>query len=205
MAYTFALICTLLCIVLIACEQKSSCLQPLKVRLIPLKYPKYNRQDYGDWITTNCRDTRDRVLLEESLIAPVFKTSKNCTIVSGLWYDPYSGLEFTKANDMDVDHFVPLENAHISGGYLWDKDKKHRYANDIIHSDHLIAVSKTMNRQKKAKGPDQWKPPNRHYWCAYAEQWTQIKKRWDLSATTAEWAALEEMAIRCSYSCEGSK
>ena len=35
------------------------------------------------------------------------------------------------------------------------------------------------------------------YWCDYAVDWVQIKVDWGLSATKAEWAALQEMIAAC--------
>jgi hypothetical protein len=97
-----------------------------------------------------------------------------------------------------VDHFIPLYNAHNSGGWKWDKDKKATYANFMTDPDHLIAVQSSVNRSKGADGPDQWKPPDKTYWCEYATDWIRIKKTWDLSVTTSESNALNEMLATCN-------
>jgi hypothetical protein len=34
-------------------------------------------------------------------------------------------------------------------------------------------------------------------WCAYARVWDQIKSKWHLSASRAEWDALVAMAATC--------
>ncbi len=54
---------------------------------------------------------------------------------------------------------------------------------------HLIAVTASANRKKGARGPEEWKPTNRGYWCDYAIDWVQIKTDWDFSATKAEWGS----------------
>ena len=62
---------------------------------------------------------------------------------------------------------------------------------------HLIAVTASANRKKGARGPEEWKPANRGYWCDYAIDWVQIKADWDLSVTNAEWEAVQEMLGTC--------
>ena len=53
------------------------------------------------------------------------------------------------------------------------------------------------NRSKGARGPEEWKPPDPTYWCRYAVDWITIKYEWDLTATSAEFAALEGMLANC--------
>tara|TARA_Y100000588_G_C13923441_1_gene782503 strand:+ start:364 stop:678 length:315 start_codon:yes stop_codon:yes gene_type:complete len=92
---------------------------------------------------------------------------------------------------------VPLKAAHDSGGWAWDENKKASYANEMEYGDHLIAVTASANRQKGARGPDEWKPTNQVYWCDYAVDWVQIKVDWGLSATQAEWIAIQDMLDTC--------
>ena len=92
---------------------------------------------------------------------------------------------------------IPLKNAHDSGAWTWDRDKKAAFANEMSYADHLIAVTASANRSKGSRGPDGWKPANKGYWCDYAVDWVQIKADWDLSVTNAEWEALQEMLGTC--------
>ena len=160
--------------------------------------PKYDRDHWSHWKDYNgdCVNTRHEVLIEES-VAPV-KFDGACKVSTGEWHDPYSGRVFYEAKSLDVDHFIPLYNAHNSGGWKWDKDKKATYANFMTDPDHLIAVQSSVNRSKGADGPDQWKPPDKTYWCEYATDWIRIKKTWDLSVTTSESNALNEMLATCN-------
>ena len=53
------------------------------------------------------------------------------------------------------------------------------------------------NRSKGSKGPEEWKPPERDYWCQYAIDWVTIKNTWELTANDAEEASLAEMLETC--------
>jgi len=171
----------------------------LKISEITTDLPDYDRDDWKHWIDKDrdCQNTRHEVLIEESLKAATFKSDKQCQVATGEWLAPYTSVIVTDATKLDVDHMVPLKNAHDSGGWAWDKDKKAAYANEMGYADHLIAVTASANRKKGARGPEEWKPANQDYWCDYAIDWVQIKVDWGLSATKAEWAALQEMLKTC--------
>ena len=100
-------------------------------------------------------------------------------------------------SDLDIDHMVPLYNAHKSGAWRWTPERKREYANYLEYPGHLIAATASANRQKGAKGPEEWRPPDESYWCRYALDWASIKAQWGLTATEPEAAALLEMAATC--------
>ena len=120
-----------------------------------------------------------------------------CSVSTGKWYGFYTGQYYYNASDLDIDHFIPLKNAHQSGGYNWSTAKKEEFANYRLDPDNLIAVNLSANRSKGAKGPDEWKPSNTDYWCEYAYDWIRIKDYWNLTATQAEWDALVSMINTC--------
>ena len=161
--------------------------------------PKYSRRQWRHWVDEDrdCQKTRDEVLIAESLKPVTFKTEKRCKVETGFWICPYTGKTFTNPRKLDVDHMVPLGNAHASGGWRWDRATKRRYANHLGASEHLIAVSASANRAKGARGPDAWKPPSLAYWCQYAIDWKSIKYEWGLRMTPAEEAAVETMLKTC--------
>lgn len=171
----------------------------LAVAEIPYDLPDYDRGDWKHWIDEDrdCQNARHEVLIHESQIRVQFKDDRKCQVATGEWYDPYTGDTLTDATKLDVDHMVPLKNAHDSGGWAWDKERKADYANYMVYEDHLIVVTASANRKKGARGPDGWKPSNKGYWCDYATDWIDIKVKWDLSATKAEWVALQEMLGTC--------
>ena len=171
----------------------------LAVAEVPTDLPDYDRGDWKHWVDEDgdCQNARHEVLVHESLVDVKFKEPNNCQVATGEWLDPFTGETITDATKLDVDHMVPLKNAHDSGGWAWNKDRKKAYANYMMYEDHLIAVTASANRKKGAKGPEDWKPSNEAYWCDYAKDWIEIKSQWKLTTTNAEWTALEEMTETC--------
>ncbi len=161
--------------------------------------PDYNRDDWNHWIDENgdCQNTRHEVLIEESQETVTYTSSTYCSVSTGKWYGFYTGQYYYNASELDIDHFIPLKNAHQSGGYNWTSAKKEEFANYRLDPDSLIAVNLSANRSKGAKGPDEWKPSNTDYWCEYAYDWIRIKDYWNLTATQAEWDALVSMIDTC--------
>jgi hypothetical protein len=157
--------------------------------------PKYNRSDYGGWIDADgdCQRTRSEVLVEESSTSVSFKTSRKCKVTTGTWSDPFSGRTFTDPSVLDIDHVVPLKEAHQSGAWKWNRDKKRRYANYMADKDHLMAVYRSENRSKGYKDPAEWLPSNTAYRKVYAKIWIGIKNRWGLTADLREIGALKQI------------
>ena len=141
---------------------------------------RYNRDDWGDWIDEDKDglNTRHEVLARESLIKPLISNNR---VISGKWYDKFTGKYFTNARDLDIDHLVPLKNAYESGASNWSKEKKNEYYNYMKNENHLIAVSKGANRSKGDKSPVEWLPPNKEYQCEYVREWYKIKTDWGLT------------------------
>ena len=171
----------------------------IAVAEVPAGIPDYDRDDWRHWTDEDrdCMNTRHEVLLEESLGEVTFKDSRRCSVLTGEWYGAFTSRTFTDASDLDVDHFVPLSNAHRSGAWGWSAEKKRMFANSLDDPGHLIAVENSANRAKGDKGPERWRPSNRAFWCEYAETWARIKHEWDLTATSAEASALKEMLGTC--------
>jgi hypothetical protein len=160
----------------------------------------YNRDaDFGGWIDVDgdCQNTRAEVLIAESRAPVTFTRRSDCTVATGLWRDPWSGITTTTAHAFDIDHTVPLANAWRSGAWAWSPARRVAYANDLADPGHLIAIDASENREKGDDGPDAWRPPNPRSWCRYAITWDRIKAKWRLTATAAEWTALVQMAATC--------
>ena len=161
--------------------------------------PVYSRDDWRHWTDEDgdCQDTRNEVLLAENLVDATYRSDRRCRVASGQWFAPYSSTVVTVPSDLDIDHMVPLANAHKSGAWQWSPERKRLYANYLDDPSHLIAVTASANRSKGAKGPDEWKPPDGSYWCQYAVDWITVKFDWELTATPEEFVALDQMLATC--------
>lgn len=151
----------------------------------------YRREElFGKWedLDRDCRNTRAETL-EHSSLAPV---DQACTIHEGKWFDPYTGDTLTRAQDLDIDHVVPLKEAWVSGAFAWTREERVAFANA---PEVLLAVSKGPNREKGDKDPSRWLPPDTAFHREYAARWTRIKLRFHLSADADERSALSELGV----------
>ncbi|MDU0356296.1 hypothetical protein RS130_22555 [Paraglaciecola aquimarina] len=86
----------------------------------------YDRKDWPHWldIDKDCQNTRHEILLRTSTKVVSFKSDKQCNVLAGEWYDPYSSEVFTTSKELDLDHIVPLKFAHGHGASNWSREKK---------------------------------------------------------------------------------
>ena len=105
--------------------------------------PQYDRAEWRHWIDedSDCQDTRQEVLIEESRIEITFTSDGICRVSQGQWFGAYTGTTVTEPGELDIDHFVPMANAHRSGGWAWTSEQKKAFANSLDDPDHLIAVT----------------------------------------------------------------
>jgi hypothetical protein len=154
----------------------------------------YSRARFPHWTERGGCNTRERVLDRDGrdvLVGP------DCAATGGRWLSPYDEVTVTEPAAVDVDHVVPLANAWRSGADRWPATKREAFANDLNHLE-LLAVSRASNRAKGDQAPDQWRPPNRSFWCVYARAWVDVKSAWTLTATRTERRALEQMLSTCA-------
>lgn len=171
----------------------------IRVAEVPANLPKYERGDWRHWVDADgdCQDARQETLIAESQGAVRYERADECRVASGDWLGAYTGERFSNPRELDIDHMVPLANAHRSGAWQWDKARKREYANYLERGNHLIAVKASANRGKSDKGPEDWQPPRQEYHCQYATDWVDIKRRWGLTATPREADALRDMLAGC--------
>ena len=168
------------------------------VSAVPSALPDYDRNDWKHCADRDCQDARNEVLIAESRTSVAYRSDRKCRVAAGEWLAPYTNTIVTDPGRLDVDHMVPLGNAHDSGAWQWSANQRERYANYLEDPQHLIAVTAGANRSKGARGPDQWKPEDRTYWCQYATDWITIKSTWELTVTQQEHTALVQMLNTCA-------
>lgn len=164
----------------------------------PATHTGYNRDYFSAWIDADgdgC-NTRAEVLIAESQTA--IGSRGTCTITTGSWTSAYDGASFTDASKLDIDHFVPLNEAWLSGAYDWDSQTRISFGNDLGYGPSLLAVSASSNRSKSDKDPAQWMPALQGYFCDYAATWVAVKWRWNLSVDSLERMSLQSVLAGCS-------
>lgn len=157
----------------------------------------YSRKSWPHWIDADkdCQNTRAEILIRDSIGDVKFKRNRGCNVSWGRWFGPYTGETFTKASDVDIDHIVPLEHAHRTGGGTWSRERKRQFAND---PENLLTVDDSTNQAKGSKGPARWKPPRKAYWCEYARRWRRIKGKYGLTISVPEERSIRVMERTCS-------
>lgn len=144
----------------------------------------YQRHHFGKgWMDMDhdCQNSRTEALVAQSVGPVRYKTAKDCQVVSGRWTSPYSGQVIYSASKIDMDHVVPLKWAWSHGAKNWTQTQREALAND---PSNLLAVEASLNRQKGAKGLDEWLPPKNQ--CQYILRFERIVKKYDLTLTASE-------------------
>lgn len=190
----------LLVIFVLGCEPAGVQIVPDEAEQPEPSIPPYHREAFGDWVDADhdCQNTRQEVLIAESL-EPVVFDEHHCKVKSGRWICPYTGHVFTDPKQLDIDHLVPLAEAHRTGAWAWDRAKKEHFANNLDDQDALVAVSAAANRAKGDNTPAQWMPTNVAFRCRYLTAWTRIKSTWSLRIEPAEQEAITSLRVgsRC--------
>jgi hypothetical protein len=158
-----------------------------------IAFANYSRSSFKHWIDEDgdCLNTRQEVLQKDSLESVEIQ---GCRVVRGKWYDVYSGQFYTQSSKLDIDHIVPLHEAWESGADKWTAKKRKEFANDY---DNLVAVSRSLNRQKGAKDPAEWLPPHKQYICEYIAKWLHIKAKYNLAMDLKEQEKIKEIQGKC--------
>jgi hypothetical protein len=155
----------------------------------------YQRSLFKHWIDEDkdgC-DTRAEVVLEEALAKP--KVGKKCALSGGVWRSSYDNRSFFKANQLDVDHLVPLAEAWRSGAWKWSSQQRQTFANDLSNKEVLIAVSASSNRSKGDRDVSSWLPAFGQ--CSYVRDWIVVKVLYGLTVDPLEAETLSSFIASC--------
>ena len=159
-------------------------------------HPPYKRTYFEHWIDedNDCQDTRVEKLADTNLSEDKLVSANFCHLDVGLWYDPYGGAMWSRSTDLDLDHIVPLKYAWEHGAWQWENARRRAFAND---PENLILVRNRLNRQKGAKGPEQWLPPRESYRCEYIFRFLTVLAKYSLDWGDA-WQAVAQCEKKTS-------
>ena len=135
----------------------------ITVAEIPDGIPDYDRDEWRHWTDAegDCQDARHEVLIAESLVPVIYEDDRQYRVEWGRWWAPHLGHHLVNPGHIELEHHVPLNNAHLSGGWAWDSERKEQHANYLEDPAHLVAISARHNRSKGARGPEEWAPPDK--------------------------------------------
>ena len=92
----------------------------ITVAEIPDGIPDYDRDEWRHWTDAegDCQDARHEVLIAESLVPVIYEDDRQYRVEWGRWWAPHLGHHLENPGHIDVEHHVPLNNAHLSGAGL---------------------------------------------------------------------------------------
>lgn len=132
----------------------------------------YNREAFKHWsdLDHDGMNTRYETLASQAVPCPstvLVVLSATCKA----WVCPYTGTVFFEPGKLDIDHIVPLKWAWEHGADKWSPGQREAFAND---PKNLLAVEASANREKGAKGPDEWLPPKKDYDAEYIDRFGSV-------------------------------
>lgn len=159
----------------------------------------YDRALYDHWIDADgdCQDSRTELLINRSE-TPVQLSADGCHVIAGRWRDGYSKAILTDPKSVDIDHRIPLAEAHRSGADQWTAAERRRFANAIQDQDSLVITSASTNRSKADGDPASWLPLGSGKTCDYIAAWIRTKQRWQLTMDPIENAWVKTLNQWCS-------
>jgi len=155
----------------------------------------YSREKFGSgWADADkdCQDSRQEALIEQSSSPVTFKDGRDCKVLTGRWISPYSNRVILNASEIDIDHVVPLKWAWEHGADKWTQERREQFANDPVN---LLSVEASLNRQKGAKGPTDWLPPEGL--CGYVARFKRLVVRYRLEMGLVEDRKVSQILDQC--------
>ena len=171
---------------------------------LPIQAPAdgstYEREEqfYSNWPSIEGCSLRQRIIKRDFTTATL--DEDNCTVVAGLYTDPYSGeeLEFHERSEISrgvqIDHVVALSNAWQTGAQNLSADARYALATDPLN---LVAAGSAANQDKSDGDASEWLPPNRAFQCEYVARQIAVKYKYHLWVTEPEHAAMITVLTDC--------
>ena len=125
-----------------------------------------------------------------------YPQSVESQIIAGIGkiYGPYTGQCFATSRETDIEHIVPLSEAHDSGLCSASAATKARFARDVLN---LTLASPQVNRYEKgAKDAAEWQP--RRNACWFANRTLEVRRKYGLSIDRRETVAIERTLAGCA-------
>lgn len=161
----------------------------------------YTRAQFGNgWADAGACDVRN-FILKRDLSEVKTKSEADCTVLSGILNDPYTGkaVQFQRgqntSDDVQIDHVVALSDAWQKGAQQLTYETRTQFANDSLN---LVAVDGESNQKKSDSDAASWLPPNKPYRCRYIARQVAVKQKYKLWVTEAEKAAMKRVLSSCS-------
>lgn len=157
------------------------------------QFGRYDRNLFGSWVDEDedCLNTRHELLHSRSKTNTTL-SEDGCRVIIGLWLDPFSSREFTRAGDIEVDHLVSLRWAWDHGASEWSEEMRRRFFNDPAN---LLLVDHILNNEKGDLGPTDWLPPEVSFRCEYLNRYNGIIQKYQLVISDAESVELNRLQL----------
>lgn len=137
-----------------------------------------------------------RAQMDDVVIQP---DTHGCVVASGTLTDRYTGEQIRyrrgSSTTVSIEHVRALKSAWDAGAWAWPVQQRIDFAND--QQLNLLLVSRAVNSSKGDRGPGQWMPPNRHYWCDYLALYLRVSITWGLPISRADHARAAQIAPTC--------
>jgi len=170
---------------------------PIKGRAPKTGYSR--NQFWGDWANSNGCSSREHILARD-LTQVKLRSTTDCTVLTGVLNDPYTGksIQFTRGPDtsgaVQIDHVVAIGDAWQKGAQQLSFTERVQLYNDPLE---LLAVDGPTNEQKGDGDAATWLPPNKSYRCRYVARQIAVKVRYRLWVTQAEHDAMQRVLGSC--------
>ena len=130
---------------------------------------------------------RDDYRYPQSLESKIFESS-------GMIYCPYTGQCFDSLRDTDIEHIIPLSEAHDSGLCAADLETRRRFASDLLN---ITLAEPHVNRyQKRHYDAAEWMPALNQCW--YANRNVEVRLKNNLTIDRREAESLESVLSSCT-------
>ena len=154
----------------------------------------YNREAFGGWedFDGDCQNQRQELLIMESTIPVKFKDERQCVVSEGRWVSAYTGNIIYTANQIDIDHVMPIALSWEYGSKYWSGPKRVKFYNDPIN---ILPVEKSLNRQKGSKDITEWLPPRNK--CDYINRFVTVLEIYELNPPEYKMLQFRTMLESC--------